>query len=182
MAAPPAQAPRYRIKVISMGDNCVGKSCLIKRFCEGKFLQKYISTIGVDFGVKPCNFGSALLKVNFFDLAGGDIYADIRTEFYRDTQGAFLVFDLTQRSSFDSLTRWVQEAIQFNGGPLPVMVLVGNKNDMGRRVVSEQEAREWMAQFGIRHYVETSASTGANVHELFSTLFQQILELQQRPP
>jgi len=93
--------PSIRIKVISFGDQCVGKSCLIKRFCEGKFLPKYISTIGVDFGVKPVTVGmetvkvlycyldfvQSLGKVNFFDLAGGDWYYDIRSEFYRDSYG-----------------------------------------------------------------------------------------------
>ena len=75
-----------RIKVISMGDGGVGKSCVIKRYCEEKFVTKYISTIGIDYGVKPVMIKGQEVRVNFWDLSGHPEFFEVRNEFYRDTQ------------------------------------------------------------------------------------------------
>jgi GTPase SAR1 family protein len=59
-----------RIKIVSMGDMAVGKSCIIKRYCEERFVQKYISTIGIDYGVKPHNLKGTDVRINFWDMSG----------------------------------------------------------------------------------------------------------------
>jgi GTPase SAR1 family protein len=74
------------IKLLSIGDKEVGKSCIIKRYCEGRFVQKYITTIGVDYGVKKMTVGGKKIAVNFFDLSGDDDYAVIRNPFMKDAQ------------------------------------------------------------------------------------------------
>ena len=66
------------IKIISVGDTLTGKSCLIKRYCEGKFVQRYITTIGVDYGVKKIKIKDKLICINFFDISGDDDYTEIR--------------------------------------------------------------------------------------------------------
>ena len=60
-----------RMKIISFGSEAVGKSCLVKRFCEEKFVSKYISTIGVDFGVKPVKVAGQSIRINLFSWPGG---------------------------------------------------------------------------------------------------------------
>ena len=102
-----ATAPLRRLKIISMGDKTVGKSCLIKRYCEEKFVAKYVTTIGIDYGVKPVVIGGQNVRINFWDVAGGDEYVEIRNEFYRDVQGAILVYDVTSRSSFNAGSEYV---------------------------------------------------------------------------
>jgi DnaJ family protein C protein 27 len=88
VVVPPVQAAA-RLKIISLGETAVGKSCLIKRFCEDKFVSKHVATIGIDFGVKPVQLdGTGTVRINFFDLAGGPEYFEIRNEFYKDAQGA----------------------------------------------------------------------------------------------
>lgn len=62
------------IQLISVGDSKVGKSCIIKRYCEGRFVQKYITTIGVDYGVKKVTVSGRKIAVNFFDLSGSPDY------------------------------------------------------------------------------------------------------------
>ena len=74
-----------RIKVLSMGSGGCGKSCLIKRFCEERFVSKYIATIGVDYGVKPIKLDGMDVRVNFWDLSGHQEFFEIRNEFYKDT-------------------------------------------------------------------------------------------------
>lgn len=107
-----------RVKVISMGASNSGKSCLIKRFCEGRFVPRYISTIGVDYGVKtvfiqppaamPNSNGrnreqKQRIKVNFFDLSGHDDFRDIRVDFYENTQGVLLCYDASNVETFKKL-------------------------------------------------------------------------------
>ena len=74
------------VKLLSIGDKEVGKSCIIKRYCEGRFVQKYITTIGVDYGVKKMTISGKKIAVNFFDLSGDDDYALIRNPFIKDAQ------------------------------------------------------------------------------------------------
>lgn len=66
-----------RLKVISLGNLDSGKSCLIKRYCEKRFVSKYMPTIGVDFGVTKINYNDRLLKINLFDLSGNGAFAEV---------------------------------------------------------------------------------------------------------
>jgi DnaJ family protein C protein 27 len=138
----------------------VGKSCLIKRYCEQKFIARYISTIGVDFGVRPVVLedGGIEVKVNFWDLSGDPDFLDVRTEFYEDTQAMLLVYDVTNRTTFDNLSRWLNEAEKHGARPL-VTVVAANKVDEASRQVSEQEGEQW-AQANKFGYYETSAKSG----------------------
>ena len=78
----------------------MGKSCLIKRYCEGRFVKRYISTIGVDYGVKKLTIKGQAISINFFDLSGNEDYREIRTEFYEDTSGIIMVYDVDNKDSF----------------------------------------------------------------------------------
>jgi len=162
-----------RIKVISMGEGGSGKSCLIKRYCEEKFVSKYITTIGVDFGVKSVVIDDTEVKVNFWDLSGHPEFFDVRNEFYKDSQGGILVYDATSRKSFDALDSWMIECSKYGGSKIPLIVCA-NKIDK-KRAVSEQEGRAWATAHGFS-YFETSASSGTNVNEVFEELFKTVVD------
>lgn len=132
----------------------MGKSCVIKRYCEEKFVSKYISTIGIDYGVKPVMVNGAEVRVNFWDLSGLPEYLEVRNEFYKDTQGGILMFDVSSRRSFEALDSWLREAAKFGAGKFPC-ILCGNKVDRPR-VVSEDEAKAYALSKGFE-YFETSA-------------------------
>jgi DnaJ family protein C protein 27 len=165
---PVVQEPR--LKVISVGEAAAGKSCLIKRFCEDKFVSKHVPTIGIDFGVKPVTIDGVRHRVNFFDFAGGPEYLQIRNEFYKDAQGVLLVFDVGSKASLEALDAWLQEGADY-GMRSPAMVLCGNKVDSKKREVSESDARRWAGSHGGMPYLETSAKEGENVREAFEKLF-----------
>ena len=87
-----------RILLISISQHHIGKSCLIKRYCEERFVTKYIATIGVDYGVKPVKIDRlGEFRINFWDLSGHSEFFEVRNEFYKDTQGCLLVYDVTSR-------------------------------------------------------------------------------------
>ena len=183
-AAPAASAKRgalatgkpapTRIKIISMGSGGCGKSCLIKRFCEERFVSKYIATIGVDYGVKPVQVDGLDVRVNFWDLSGHAEFFEVRNEFYKDAQGCILVYDVTSRDSFDECDARLQECTKFGANlrEMPV-VLCANKTDK-RRVVSEEEGRQFAGARNLVYY-ETSANSGLNVAEMFESLFALVV-------
>ncbi|CCW66687.1 unnamed protein product [Phytomonas sp. Hart1] len=132
---------------MTLGDSGVGKSCLIKRYCEGRFIPKYIPTIGIDYGVKLVTVNPVKLeeerakgpkgaaegsnssaawtaraptavRVNFWDVAGGAESLEIRNEFYAPTQGILLIYNVGDLKSFESLDRWVEEMNRFISIPL----------------------------------------------------------------
>jgi DnaJ family protein C protein 27 len=162
-----------RIKIISMGSGGCGKSCLIKRYCEDRFVNKYIATIGVDYGVKPVTLEGNDVRVNFWDFSGHSEFFEIRNEFYKDAQGCILVFDVTSRDSFNECDAWLAEAAKFgaNPGEMPI-ALCANKVDK-KRVVSEEEARNFAASRGL-NYFDVSACSGQNVVEMFDFLFTTV--------
>jgi DnaJ homolog subfamily C member 27 len=166
-----------RIKVLSVGSAGSGKSCLIKRYCEERFVPKYIATIGVDYGVKPIKLDHiGEFRVNFWDLSGHPDFFEVRNEFYKDTQGCLLVYDVTSRESFEQCESWLVEAKKYGANPNEIPIaLCANKVDRTKdMVVSEDEGKKWAKSKGMT-YFETSALSGTNVHEMFDFLFKEIL-------
>src|ERR1700722_10090007 len=98
-----------RLKLITLGNINVGKSCLIKRYCEKRFISKYMATIGIDYGVTRLRVRDYDLRLNIFDFSGHPLFYEVRNEFYRDAQAVLLVFDLNNRRSFDILETWLNE-------------------------------------------------------------------------
>lgn len=177
-----------RIKIISMGNAEVGKSCVIKRYCEKRFVPKYLATIGIDYGVTRVNVKGRDVKVNIFDMSGHPLFYDIRNEFYTDTQGVLLVYDVTLRSSFEALESWMDEIKRELGNTSDmediIFVVCANKRDK-KRVVDEVEGKLWADAHGFI-YFEVSALTGEGISEMFQAFFDGIILASdnggRRPP
>uniref|UniRef100_A0A8C9FCZ5 DnaJ heat shock protein family (Hsp40) member C27 n=1 Tax=Pavo cristatus TaxID=9049 RepID=A0A8C9FCZ5_PAVCR len=146
-------------------------SCIIKRYCEKRFVPKYLATIGIDYGVTKVQVRDREIKVNIFDMAGHPFFYEVRNEFYKDTQGVILVYDVGQKESFDALDAWLAEMKQELGphGNMDniVFVVCANKIDCTKhRSVDESEGRLWAESRGFL-YFETSAQTGEGINEMF---------------
>jgi len=175
-----------RMKILSMGHLGSGKTCIIKRFCENRFVSKYIPTVGVDYGVKrlqlpiqKSNVQQKLpldVRVNFWDLSGDPNFLEVRNEFYKDCQGAFLVYDVTDKQSFTCLDEWLAE-MRNHGCPLldVSIALCANKTDRFHcRQVSEKEGIAFASANGMT-YFEISAHDGSNIEEMFDFLFLSLV-------
>eukprot|EP00795_Rhopilema_esculentum_P013219 gene13219-4037_t len=143
------------IKVVGIGSPGVGKTCLVKTFCESKFTKSYIETVGVDY-----------VRVTFWDFGGSSSYLDVRKELYHQTKICLLVYDVTNPQSFYALDDWFKEFETF-GGKKTILCVVGNKADLKNRKVNTSTAEEWANRHEIRHYV-TSAATGEGVAHMFN--------------
>ncbi|XP_072181049.1 dnaJ homolog subfamily C member 27-like [Diadema setosum] len=162
------------IKVVAAGNAGVGKTCIIKHFCEDKFAPGYQPTVGVDYGFKIQNVSNIDLRVHLWDLSGHPDYQEVRSELYTDTQACFLVFDVTNRHSFENLELWLRELARYSNTQCHT-VMVANKVDIrGKRAVSSDEAMRWAAGKKLRYY-ETSAMTGDGIMKMFCEILQAVM-------
>ena len=154
------------LKIVIAGDGSVGKTSLIRRYCEGKFEASRVATIGVDFATQQVELDTGPVKLSIWDMAGQERFAVVREGFYRGSRAAALVYDVTDPQSLTDLTRWRKEVLR--SAPNQGLVVVGNKADLRRAV----PARAGMAfADSIRaEFLETSALSGAGVSALFETL------------
>ncbi|NXH46122.1 DJC27 protein, partial [Dicaeum eximium] len=143
-----------RVKVISMGNAEVGKSCIIKRYCEKRFVPKYLATIGIDYGVTKVQIRDREIKVNIFDMAGHPFFYEVRNEFYKDTQGVLLVYDVGSKESFDSLDSWLAEMRQELGphGSLDSVVFAVCANKVRDKPKTTRNSRHSRSSRGFGHF------------------------------
>ncbi|MDD1777750.1 MAG: GTP-binding protein [Candidatus Helarchaeota archaeon] len=135
----------YLLKVIVVGDGGVGKTAIAVRFAEGVFKEDYKMTIGVDFSIRTIDISinDEIRKIKFqiWDTGGQERFSYTRPLYYRGAVGGAVVFDLTDRVSFDHLDRWFSE-VQKSCVSIPLL-LIGNKADLPGRQVSREEAEEF---------------------------------------
>jgi small GTP-binding protein len=100
---------QFIFKIILMGNSAVGKTCLVGRFTDNEFKRDSKSTIGVEFSTKSVQVGDKSVKAQIWDTAGQERYRSIASSYFRGAVGAFLVYDVTDSSSFDDLHVWLKE-------------------------------------------------------------------------
>jgi len=166
------------VKLMLIGDSGVGKTSLLMRWSEGGFNPKFMSTIGIDFRQKYLTVDNRNLKVQVWDTAGQERFRVIAKAYYRGSMGLLMVFDVTDRKSFDNVTGWiksVQETVVYLDKKLQIL-LVGNKVDLKeKRVVTEQEAKDLAAKFGAQ-YIETSAKSETGVDQVFDVVLKEVMK------
>jgi small GTP-binding protein len=157
-------------KYIVIGDNATGKSNICMRLADNRYVEENPATIGVDF----FSVAYGPVKINLWDSAGLERFLSITQTYFRDCCGIILVFDLTNRASFTSLTsRWMP-IIALNCPANTNIMLVGNKSDRPRAVL-EHEVNDLMARFSnIVGYTETSAKNNKNIQKVVSELTDSI--------
>lgn len=118
------------LKVVIAGDGNVGKTSLVRRYCERKFDTSRIATIGVDFQTHTVDLPSGQVKLSIWDMAGQERFRVVRGGFYRGSLAAALVFDITNPSSLTNLESWYQEISEV--APNQKFIIIGNKIDLER--------------------------------------------------
>jgi len=168
-------------KCLLIGDSGVGKSCLLLRFAENAFTENFISTIGVDFKIKMMDIDGKRVKMQIWDTAGQERFQTITTSYYRGAHGLIVMFDVTNRASFDNVKKWLGDIERYAPSGV-VKMLVGNKVDLvDRRVVDFFAAKELADGLNMQ-YLETSAKDSTNVREAFEKLGRDIMKNGYSPP
>ncbi|MHA1985812.1 MAG: Rab family GTPase [Promethearchaeota archaeon] len=169
------EEPKYIIKITLLGEKNVGKTSLVYRYIENKFRDSYKATLGVNLLKKDMDVDGNGVSVQIWDLGGQESFRSLRKLYLEGANGAFVMFDLTDRKSFDKLNEWI-ESFKDARGEQP-MVLIGNKSDLeNQRKITDIEASNY-AKDNNMELILTSAKTGQNVEEAFIKLTRRILEI-----
>jgi len=162
-------------KILTIGDGGVGKTSILRRYVENKFLKHHLSTIGIDYLSKTIKIKEKEIKLKIWDTAGQERYRNITSHIYKDADGIILVFDVTSEDSYNQITDWMDQ-IKNNVSQDDIsLILIGNKCDIQERIV-EKERGEQMAEKLEINYFETSALTGQGISEAFEGLAKLILK------
>jgi small GTP-binding protein len=158
-------------KVCLLGDFSVGKTSLVRRFVEGRFEDKYLSTIGVRISRKTLQRPTGTLNLLVWDLAGAQEF-NTQSSYLVGVTAALIVCDLTRHETFLSYMKYVQQVRAVN--PIAPLMFVGNKVDLvDERAITDDELSEYSQNLGSR-YVLTSAKTDTGVEYAFTRLADEL--------
>jgi small GTP-binding protein len=161
------------LKILTLGDASVGKTCIILRYAEDEFPKSTMPTIGIEYKTKQIKINNQMVKLQIWDTAGQERYHRIlASTFYRRANGIVLVYDLKNQESFNHVENWMKQ-IRQKADPGIEIVLVGNKLDL----VEEQDftqGKDLAASYGIPFF-PVSAKSGTNIAEMFRTLTDMIV-------
>mmetsp|Transcript_14655 Transcript_14655/g.20919 ORF Transcript_14655/g.20919 Transcript_14655/m.20919 type:complete len:206 (+) Transcript_14655:145-762(+) len=162
-----------QIKLLMIGDSGVGKTCLLLRYANDSFSPTFITTIGIDFKIKNIDIDDKRVKLQIWDTAGQERFRTITTSYFRGAQGIVLVYDVTDRRSFESIRNWISQ-IQQHADVHVNKILVGNKCDMlDEKVVSSEEGQKLAKEFGMEFW-ESSAKNNVNVEQGFLSIARSV--------
>uniref|UniRef100_A0A7N8WKR8 Calcium release activated channel regulator 2Ab n=1 Tax=Mastacembelus armatus TaxID=205130 RepID=A0A7N8WKR8_9TELE len=165
-------APDRLFKVVLVGNSSVGKTSLLRSFCEGHFHPFTTATVGIDYSVKTLTLDNVQVAMQLWDTAGQERYRSITKQFFRKADGVVVMYDVTMEDSFKAVQPWLINVQEAAGEEIPILLL-GNKMDMdGDREVSIKEAE----QLASLMFFEVSAYTGKNVTESLTYLARVLME------
>ncbi|XP_061367627.1 ras-related protein RABA5e-like [Gastrolobium bilobum] len=167
------EGEEYLFKVVIIGDSAVGKSNLLSRYARNEFNLHSKATIGVEFQTQSLEIDSKEVKAQIWDTAGQERFRAVTSAYYRGAVGALIVYDISRRTTFDSVGRWLDE-LKTHCDTTVATMLVGNKCDLDNiRAVSIEEGKSLAEAEGL-FFMETSALDSTNVNTAFEMVIREI--------
>ncbi|EGR28156.1 rab6-family small gtpase, putative [Ichthyophthirius multifiliis] len=180
--------PVVKYKIVFLGDQSVGKTSIINRFIYDNFTGSEQPTVGIDFICKTISLENKTLRLQLWDTAGQERFKSLIPSYIRDSNAAIIVYEVIRvfiyyfyyfqlffylkkqkdQSSFNNLSKWIEEVKEERGNDALIFVL-GNKSDLEDRKVSTTEATQVLKQFGL-NVQEVSAKSGQNIGTFFKQL------------
>ncbi|KAL1130896.1 hypothetical protein AAG570_012137 [Ranatra chinensis] len=168
----------YNFKIVLLGEGCVGKTSVVLRYVEDKFNEKHITTLQATFLNKKLNIAGKRVNLAIWDTAGQERFHALGPIYYRMSNGAILVYDITDEDSFQKVKNWVKELKKMLGSEI-CLTIAGNKVDLEKeRTVPEEVAEEYSNSVGAVH-VHTSAKQNKGIEEMFLDLTQRMMQRAQ---
>ena len=163
-----------KLKILILGDSNVGKTSLLLNYADNYFPDSHVSTIGIDYKIKPITIKGLEIKIQLWDTSGQERFRSITHTFLKDANGIAFVYDITNKKSFEGVKDWIKDA-EINGSGFE-KILIGNKIDLeGKREVSSDFLKKYCNKKKIKTF-ETSAKTSINVNEAFEYLVNLIIK------
>ncbi len=168
----------YRFKLVVVGDPGVGKTSTILRFTDNAFLRTYVPTLGVSITEKIIHSNDKVIETILWDIAGQNKFQTMRRHFYQGSEAILLIFDLTNRISFNSIKNWYEDVLKNMEKHHHQMIgyIFGNKSDLIKvRKVKLVEALALAKELNLK-YIETSAMTGRNLEYAFYDIAESVIK------
>ena len=165
---------RRVVKIVCIGDSNTGKTSIVKKFNDKNTdIDRIESTVGVDFTTKLLRVKGKEVKLTIWDTAGQERFRALAPSYYRGAEVLLVVYDVTNRESFDNVSFWLEEA-ESGLTTDPILVLVGNKIDLeGERLVSRKRALAFAAEREML-FIETSARTHHQIAKPFTAAVKRL--------
>ena len=162
-------------KVIIIGDTNVGKSNILTRYIKDEFSLNTKSTVGVELGIKFLKIKNINAKIQIWDTAGQERYRAITSSYFKGSNGCFIVYDITNETSFDNVEKWYEQIQSETSKEIPI-VLVGNKCDLeNERKIPTEKGKDKAKNLKCAFF-ETSALKGINIDKIFEELVNTIYD------
>ena len=162
-------------KIILIGDSSVGKTNIMSKYLKNQFNENSKATVGVEFGSKLFNLNGHNVKAQIWDTAGQEKYKAITGAYYKGSKGAFVVYDITRKETFDSVDKWIND-LKMLGDPRLIIIIIGNKCDLEeKREILKEQGEEKAKSFGCA-FLETSALSGDNIEKGFEMMINEIFK------
>lgn len=173
-----AEKQQHLYKVLVIGDYAVGKTSIIRRYCEGSFTPNYKLTIGVDFALKKIEWDdSTIVNLQLWDVAGHERFGTMTRVYYKYAIAAIIVFDLTRPATFDAVLKWREDlnskVVLANSEPIPVLLLA-NKCDLVESV-DRDKLDKFCKEHRLIGWFATSAREDVNIDDAMKKLVATIL-------
>ncbi|TMW61083.1 hypothetical protein Poli38472_014544 [Pythium oligandrum] len=163
-----------KFKVVLLGEGRVGKTSILLRYIKGEYDDRQVSTLQASYLDKRLMVDNAKVQLSLWDTAGQERFHALGPIYYRDADGALLVYDITDDESFKKVRTWVKELRRIVGDDIDISI-AGNKVDLQRnRKVSEDEAKRYAESVGATHF-NTSAKLNRGLEDVFVDLTKRML-------
>ncbi|KAL7685674.1 putative small GTP-binding protein [Plasmopara halstedii] len=180
-AGPIVPKKRHKLKLLLLGDSGVGKTSLMRVFSGDEFSESMLATAGVDFKLRHITVGDDAITLQIWDTAGQERFHRITATYYKGANGIVLVYDVSDRRSFENVGYWMNNIRQYSTPTqMPAMLLVGNKIDLPNRVLTMEEGQGAASQYGCR-FIETSAKTSENTNGALETIARDAFMISVNP-
>ena len=160
-------------KVVLVGDSFVGKTNIMSKYIKNEFHEDSKATVGVEFGSKQFTVEGHSIKAQIWDTAGQERYKAITSAYYKGAKGAFIVYDITRKQSFESVEKWVNDVTAVADKKITI-ILIGNKSDLeDQRQVSKEQGQDKANKLELA-FLETSALSGENLDKAFDMMMNEV--------
>ena len=154
-------------------DSFVGKTNIMSKYLKNEFHEDSKATVGVEFGSKQFKIEGHTIKAQIWDTAGQERYKAITSAYYKGAKGAFVVYDITRKGSFESIEKWVNDLTSTADKKLTIVV-IGNKCDLeDQRQITKEQGEEKANKLEVA-FLETSAFSGENLDKAFEMMMNEI--------
>lgn len=162
---------RKEIKILLLGDSGVGKTSIFHRYCKKQFEENKTATVGADILTKEITYKNESYKIHILDTAGQERFRSITSSYFHMSDYYFVVFDLTNKNSLDSIPDWLQQLKKEKENPK--YIILGNKDDLKKNQIPNEEINKTLDNLGTikinkENFLRVSAKSGKNIDEAFN--------------